>query len=59
MAHVAFPDERIINPNSQQYAEIEFETLHANDNSLCGAAFTVNGADLRCMYVTYYMHVNN
>ncbi len=32
----------IINANSQQYAEMEFETLHANDNRLCGAAFTVN-----------------
>ncbi len=49
----------IINPNSQQHAEMEFEMLHTcklNDNISCGT--TVNGAAVRRTCLTY-THVNN
>ncbi len=50
IAHIAFPVERY---NKPKLTGICIDAcMHVNDNSSFGAAFTVNGATLRCMNPT-------
>ncbi len=54
MVQIVFPDECYKKLSLTAYSKMEFErSAHVNDNSLCGAAFTVNGDALRCRCINY------